>query len=407
MNNLNELSCFLESWVNGGTLPGAVLGLYNSAGKELFYHECCNSNTAVKRYERSTIFRIYSMTKPITTIAIMKLIENGHISLDDEVSKWIPSFTNSTVLIGGTLENPITEPISTKMTIRHLLTHTSGISYGIFNSKTLHDQLLQNSVPNNDWQNWFQNTDLETLSENVAHSPLCFQPGTKFHYGLSIDILGRIIEVVSKMSLREYFLNEILGPLDMIDTDFFVPEDKFSRLADCYDATSSFGFQPSSHPERQRERCPTFLSGGGGLVSTLNDLSHFVNCLLNKGSYNGNQIISRESCELMMTNQLPHDLNMVDMAFEMGFSEFYGGGCGFGFGGYVITDPVVAKGGSLSGRGEYGWGGVGSTFFYVDPEKDLAMIFLTQLIPSSSNPIRAQLRWLSHHIISSNSSSNT
>lgn len=389
---------WLKGWVGGDNLPGAIVGVYNKKGEEICI---CNVQPKTQsNYDRKTIYRIYSMTKPITTVAAMILIDRGLLSVEDEVSKYIPSFGKSTVYVNGSVESPATEPLKTSIRIYHLLTHTSGISYGIFSNHVC-DQILRNNV-GLDTINWFRNTPLDKLCDHFASTPLHFQPGTHFLYGFNTDILGRIIEIITGMTLRDFFMKEIFEPLKMLDTDFYVPEDKIDRLANCYEFSGQFNYIPSTSGERDRSKNPSWYSGGGGLVSTLDDYAIFAIMMLNKGEFNGVRIVSAKSVENMTTNHLPDGKTTFDMEFENSFSESSGPGIGFGYGVYVLTDPKVAKGTEMSGVGEYGWGGVASTTFYVDPEKEITAILLTQLIPSSTYRFRSQFRWLTHNLISNN-----
>lgn len=392
-----SLKDWMASWVEVGSFPGLTVGVYNEKNEELFYHSVSNENA----YNRDTLYRIYSMTKPITTVGLLILLERGLVSLDDEVSKFIPAFSKTQVLTGGTVDNFTTEPLKTPLKIIHLLTHTSGISYAIFGN-LLGDQLLKKNI-GNDYVNWFHSTPLETLVDKIAESHLIFQPGTHFHYGLSTDVVGRIIEVISGETLDNFMLKEIFQPLQMNETFFQVPEDKVLRLAECYEVTTGHRYKVSENPERDRVSKPIILAGGGGLVSTLADYSKFACTLLNKGIIGNDpnrRLLREETVALMGRNHLINDGNLLDMSFDKGFSEAYGPGLGFGLGVSVIKDPTVVKGGSLASAGEYGWGGVAATSFTIDPMKKVTIIWMTQMIPGAvAYPIRAQARWLVHRWI--------
>lgn len=394
----NHLKTWLQSWVESESIPGGILGIFDKEGKELFYSASSKFGQPNEEYRRDTIFRIYSMTKPITSIAALILIERNVISIDDEVSKYIPSFQNATVYVSGPAENPVTEPLKKPLTIFNLLTHTSGFTYGFFGNNVC-DQILKNNV-GEDYKSWFHNTPIDVLCDKIAESPLCFQPGTHFHYGLSTDVLGRIIEIASGVSLADFFQKEIFIPLGMLDTGFKVPTEKLNRLAEIYELAPGQGYKPSLNEERDRAHDPVFYAGGGGLVSTLDDYAKFACCLLRKGKYSNGQLISEDLIEKMTTNLFPDEKELVDMSYDQGFSEVFGPGFGFGLGVSILTDPSRAKGGCLSGKGEYGWGGVAATSFLNDPEKGITAIFLTQLIAGAAvYPVRAQIRWLSHWLI--------
>ena len=398
---VESLKHWIDAWVEGGTFPGLMVGIYNNESKEIFYH--AHDNGATKKYTKDTLFRIYSMTKPITTVGILILLERGLISLDDPVSKYIPAFENIAVLTGGTVDNFTTEPCQTPLKVIHLLTHTSGISYGFFGN-TLNDQLIRKNV-GEDFKHWFHFTSLADLCEGIAKSQLAFQPGTKYLYGLNTDVLGYIIEIISGMKLDEFMEKEIFNPLGMKDTTFQVTPENSSRLADIYDVAPGQGFKISENPERDRLHSPILLAGGGGLVSTMEDYARFAVCLLNKGLLAPNdtkRLLKEETVDLMAQNHLQNDSNLAEMSYDIAFSEAFGPGFGFGLGVSVIKDPKLVKGGSLSSAGEYGWGGVAGTSFFIDYGQKFTAILLTQLIPGASvYPIRSQVRWLSHSLVQS------
>ena len=393
---VEQAQLWLESWVQCGSIPGALLSIFDSNGRQLFYHESSSTNNADK-YDASSIFRVYSMTKPVTCFALMILVDRGIISVDDEVGKWIPSFHKCSVLTGGTIDEPLTEPLKEPMKIYHLLTHTSGISYGIF-SNSLGDQLLCRNFGASNVKVWCETLSLSDLCDAIAKTPLCFQPGSKFLYGWSIDVVGHILEIASGLTLDEFFKKEIFEPLEMNDTEFYLDETKISRLVNCYE---KFGptYRLSSNCERDRSKPKRLLGGGMSLVSTITDYEKFSRCLLNKGVYKGLRIVSEDVLNKMLTSQLPGNVEISHMAFDSSFSELLGDGYGFGYGGYVLQNPSRGFGESLSGVGCYGWGGVASTFFFIDPVYKISVIFMTQLIPSNAYPIRPQIRWITHKLL--------
>lgn len=396
-SKFDKIKCWLDTWVNSGAFPHAIVSVHHK-GNEVFFHAASGSGTA-SQVNRDTIFRIYSMTKPITGLGIIILMERGLLAVDDFVEKYLVEFSGQPVYASGDAESIKSVPLSEKLRIHHLLTHTSGITYALFGNHPC-DTLIRQAVPNDDFRNLFCNTNLEDLSKYVASVPLCFQPGTKFHYGLSTDILGLIIEKVSGKSLDEFFKSEIFEPLGMQDTSFVIPPEKAHRLAECYEATSSFGVKVSTGVERNRLEPRPLLSGGGGLVSTIDDYALFAKFLLKKGlTENGRRLVRSSSIEKMTTNHLPPGEDLGSFAFDKSFSEAYGNGIGFGYCMSVVTNPSIAAGAGLSGVGEFGWGGVASTFFFIDPVNDLISILMTQLIPSSKYPIRQQLRWLAHWLV--------
>jgi CubicO group peptidase (beta-lactamase class C family) len=400
-----HLKSWIDTWVASQSIPGMMVGIFDRDGKELFYHAADNSHRNkphtpdhnMKAYTRDTLFRIYSMTKPITTVAAMILLERGLLSLDDELSKYIPSFQHVQVFVRGTVEEPVTESLQVPITIQHLLSHTSGITYGFFGA-TVPDLILRKNN-GEDYKHWFHFTELSELCEQVAKTPLLFQPGKHFHYGLGTDILGRVIEIVSGNSLDVFFQEEIFNRLEMFDTFFQVPEDKVHRLAEVFEVAIGQSYSVSKNPERDRLSKPILLTGGGGLVSTLDDYAKFSCMLLNQGAYNGVRVLKEETVKMMTVNHLAHDGDLAQLSYDHSFSEVVGPGYGFGYGFSVLRDPTVGKGCELSGKGEYGWGGVAGTNFHNDPENNLSIIFLTSMIPGAAvYPIRAQLRYLGHWI---------
>lgn len=403
-SRLEAIKTLVDTWVYGNTHPGAVVGIYDEHGKELFYHERNSTKPGFTEgenavgFNRESIFRVYSMTKPVTGVAAMILIERGVLSLQDEVSKWIPAFKDTQVYVSGDADNVVTEPIKEPLTLYHLMTHTSGIVYALF-GQTPSDKILAKNI-GPDLLQGMRNTTLSDLAHAVAKSPLKFQPGSGFEYGLNLDILGYIIELASGLPLDEFLHKEVFTPLGMVDTDFFCPPEKMHRLAKCYEVTPGMGFKRSLHPTRNElwGEKPINLAGGGGLVSTIGDYAKFTTCLLNHGAIVGTdrRILSAESVAHMTRNVLPNNADIHDLARSPGFLEVDGGGFGFGLSMYVLTNPQMAQGGILSGHGEYGWGGFASTAFFVDPVYKFSSILMTQLTPSNAYPIRAHLRYLSH-----------
>lgn len=356
-----------------------------------------------RKIARDTIFRIYSMSKPVTGVAALILMERGQLSLEDPIEKWIPAFSKGLqVYVSGESDSLVTEPANRSVTIKDLMCHTSGFTYAIFGTHPCDKILLEHLK--HDFASWFRNTSLEQLCEALANTPLSFQPGTSWHYGFSTDVLGYVVERVSGMSLRDFFQREIFGPLGMCDTDFYVPAEKIERLATCYDLKGpNHGFSASTSIERDRSVTPAMHSGGGGLVSTIDDYMLFSRMLLNGGTLNGNRLLQPETVLSMHSNHLPSGKDVSEMSFVNGFSETFGPGVGFGLTVSSVTDPETGKGCGLSGVGEYGWGGAASTWFQIDPLHNIAVVYMTQAIPSSLLPMRSHLRWLAHWVVADGS----
>lgn len=398
--NAQAFKDWMQGWVESGAIPGFTVGIFDENNEEIFSH-CCSHED---KYRNDSLFRIYSMTKPITSVGILMLMERGLLSLEDEVAKFIPSFSQIQVIVGGSVEAIVTEPLSRPLKIIHLLTHTSGISYGIF-GQSLPDKVLVANL-GADILNFMAFTPLEELCERIAKSHLAFQPGTQFQYGFNTDVLGRIIEVVSGLDLEEFLQREILRPLGMSDTTFRVPEEKLHRLAEIYDPAQGLGLKLNRSPEVDRSSKRVFLSGGAGLVSSLADYAKFANLLLQKGKVVRDgavvcQLLRPETVDLMIANHLPDDGDIFDLGFDKAFLEsIHSRGFGFGLGVSVLRDPSKVKGSALASIGEYGWTGMAGTIFFNDPQRRISVVLLTQLIRGNEvYPIKQQLRWFSRHIL--------
>ena len=322
-----------------------------------------------KPMKRDTIFRFYSMSKPITSVAAMILYEQGKIRLDDPMSKYIPQFTAQKVVTDPDDEQITVVPAEREMTVRDLMRHTSGLTYGIFGNTSI-DKLYRSSV-----QLGGARTTLEDMTKNVAKIPLLYQPGTKWHYSVSTDVLGRVVEVASGQSLDTFFAEHIFKPLGMKDTAFHVPAEKMDRFATNYGPNPQGGLQPIDRPETTRyANKPTFLSGGGGLVSTASDYMRFCLMLLNNGKLGDTRLLKGETVRMITRNQLPKQ------AYPIGSGGRAGVGFGLGFS--VRVEPSDEA--PASRVGEYGWGGMASTHFWISPHDEIAVVVLTQHVPYSN-----------------------
>jgi CubicO group peptidase (beta-lactamase class C family) len=334
-----------------------------------------------------TLFRIYSMTKPITSVAAMMLYEEGAFELKDPVHRYIDSFRRQRVYRSGSSQSPVTVPATEPVRMWHLLTHTSGLTYGFHYTHPV-DAMYR--AAGFEWGSP-PTHDLAASCDVWASMPLLFEPGTEWNYSVSTDVLGRVIEVISGQSLDAFFAERIFGPLGMTDTAFWVGEPDHDRLAMLYVAgpersavrAESFGAAARSEP--------VMLSGGGGLVSTAHDYHRFTQMLLRQGELDGVRLLGGRTVDFMTRNHLPggRDLEAVGRPL---FAETTFEGIGFGLGFSVTQDPVANK--VLSNAGSFAWGGAASTAFWVDPGEDLTALFFTQLLPSSTHPIRPQLSQL-------------
>lgn len=340
--------------------------------------------------ERDTIFRIYSMTKPITSLALMMLYEEGHFQLNHPVSRYIPSFKKLRVWAGGTAEKYETVECEREMTIRDLLTHTSGLTYGFMQEHPV-DALYRKAGI--EGANTVELTLKETV-EAIAELPLLFSPGQYWNYSVSTDVCGYLVEVLSGRSLDEFLAARIFAPLGMVDTGFFVPKEKLGRFATNYfrnPVTKKSGIMDMGDETSSYAQPPRFLSGGGGLTSTMTDYYRFCQMLLNGGELDGVRICSPKTIEFMTMNHLPGGQTMKKMS-RSAFSELAAEGAGFGLGFQVTLDPAEAQ--HIGSPGNFSWGGAASTYFWIDPEEDLIAIFMTQLYPSSTYPFRPQYQQL-------------
>ncbi|MDH6462801.1 CubicO group peptidase (beta-lactamase class C family) [Micromonospora sp. A200] len=338
--------------------------------------------------ERDTLWRIYSMTKPITSVAAMMLWEEGHFELNDPISRWLPEFADVRVFDKGSALKPYTVPAIEPIRVWHLLTHTSGLTYGFAQSSVV-DALYRAAgydlgVP--------AGLDLAGASAGMARLPLMFQPGTGWNYGVSTDVLGRLVEVVSGQRLDAFFTERILTPLGMTDTRWWVDEPDAKRLAALY--TPHPGTGQAVRVDRIGAAAlnrPDCLSGGGGLVSTAADYHRFTQLLLRGGELGGVRLLAPRTVRYMTRNHLPGGGDLASFEPE-GFAETVLDGIGFGLGFAVVQDPVPAR--VPSSVGEYYWGGLASTAFWVDPVEEVTALLFTQLMPSSTYPLRSQLRQL-------------
>ncbi len=337
-----------------------------------------------KPMAEDTIFRIYSMTKPITSVALMMLYEHGHFQLDDPVHKYIPEWRNLRVYQLGNHPNWLTAPCERPMSIRDLFTHMSGLTYG-FMERTNVDRAYRRLGIGREGQK-----DLREMIETLAEVPLEFSPGTRWNYSVSTDVLGYLIEVISGMPLDEYFRTELFEPLGMIDTGFEVPADRLDRFAANYSRGPDKGIRLEDDPaDSSYGKKVTFFSGGGGLVSTAADYLRFCRMLANGGALDGVRILGRKTLELMTMNHLPGGQDLTDLAFGT-FAETTYEGVGFGLGFSVAIDPAKAQ--IVGSPGEFAWGGAASTAFWIDPSEELIVIFMTQFMPSGTFNFRGQLK---------------
>lgn len=334
--------------------------------------------------QEDTIFRIYSMTKPVTSVALMSLVEEGHLAISDPVHRFIPEWRDLRVFAQGNHPHFLTTPCDRAMTVKDLLTHTSGLTYGFMERTNVDAAYRKLAIGDRK-----EGATLANMMHDLAGLPLEFSPGTAWNYSVATDVLGHIVEVVSGQSYDAFLRERIFGPLDMRDTGFQVPREDVGRFAANYARRRNKSLKLEDDPRTSvYTRDVTFFSGGGGLVSTGRDYMRFCQMLLNGGELDGARILGRKTIDWMTMNHLPGNAELSDLAVGR-FAETPYDGRGFGLGFSVTTDPSRSV--TLGSAGEYAWGGAASTIFWVDPVEDLTVVFLTQLMPSATFDFRGQL----------------
>ena len=378
---LSRLDVVMQGYVDGGRLAGIVTMLARRGQVFHFQPFGLMDIQTSRPVERDTIFRIYSMTKPITSVAVMMLYEAGNFHLDDPVSEFIPELSDLKVFAGMGQTGPRLVDQARPISIRHLLTHTSGLSYGFHQDSPVEQMYRDAKLSDPD-------SNLQAFVEKLAQLPLVSQPGTYWRYSVATDVLGRVVEVVSGQPFDRYLKEMVFAPLGMDDTAFYVPEEKLDRLASIYGPSSDHGIRELDTPGVNRyKRAHTMFSGGGGLVSTASDYMRFCQMMLNGGTLDGVRLLGPKTVELMSINHLPDELMPYSVS-ETGAEGTQG--CGFGLGFSVVMD--LAQHGVIGSEGIYSWGGAASTLFWIDPKEELIAILMTQFMPSGHNPIRREFQ---------------
>jgi CubicO group peptidase (beta-lactamase class C family) len=392
-DRLHRLDDNFARYVDDGRLSGWLLAVSRHGKLVHVSHYGHRDKEAGLEVTPDTLWRIYSMTKPITSVAAMMLYEEGRFELTDPVSKFIPAFKEMRVFTGGSDQRPVTVPATEPVRIHHLLTHTSGLTYGFHRTHPVDGMYRAAGFELGDPPG----VTLAEACDIWASLPLLFQPGAEWNYSVATDVLGRVVEVASGQSLDEFFAQRILEPLGMTDTSFGARPDDLPRLAALYGrgavdgkATRMDGLGAAARKK------PLMLSGGGGLVSTAGDYHRFMQMLLPRedspaGELDGVRLLSPRTVAYMARNHLPGNQDLATFGRPLN-AESPQAGTGFGLGFAVIIDPARLK--VVCSDGELSWGGAASTTFWLDPAEELTVSFFTQLIPSSSHPLRPQLRQL-------------
>ena len=393
---LNLLKPWMQRYIDERKYPGSSILIYLN-GKEVFYHEAGYRDIARElKFQRDTVVRLYSMTKPVTSVALMMLVEKGLCHLDAPVSEFLPAFSDTRYLVEKASSLEQTESCASP-TLHHLLTHTSGLTYG-FNDGLVPNLMLEKNLNFSP-----ENRDLAEVCDIVALLPLCFKPGNKWEYSVSIDILGRVVEILSGQSLADFFYEEIFLPLNMLATGFRFKEPYKGRVAALYkpsidniqhkNPVSSFSSNLLMVDEELGSPFwdTNMYSGGGGLVGTINDYMRFVEFLRTGETTFEERLLSPKTLDFMMRNHLKGDIASMG---PKSFMEQPMEGMGFAIGGATVLDPALAR--TPGNIGDFSWGGMASTFFWIDRKSNLSVVFFTQLLPSSSFPSRSQLKAIIH-----------
>lgn len=362
---LQRINDAIRRFVDGGKIAGAVT-LVARQGKVAHFEAAGQMDLEARRpMERDAIFRIASMTKPLTATAVLMLFEEGRFLLDDPVAEFLPEFGHTKVFLRETARGPEVTDLERPITIRHLLTQTSGLTYDFYPDDPVSRIYVKEQIERRD----------ETLAEKVrrvAALPLVHQPGVRWTYGFSYDVLGRLVEVISGEPFDAFLRQKIFAPLEMIDTGFSVPAEDLGRLAPIYAPDGRGGLKRYEH------RPTRFLSGGGGLVSTAADYGRFCQTLLNGGVLASTRLLGRKTVELMTANHWARDKSTYPPSFPVL------NGYGFGLGVRTLVD--VAQSGLPSSLGEYGWGGAHGTYFWIDPREQLFGVLMVQITPLTFRP---------------------
>ncbi|MFD9316513.1 serine hydrolase domain-containing protein [Streptomyces sp. NPDC057456] len=388
---LDRLDQHVAHFVDEGRLPGFLVSVSRGGRVAHLTAHGHRDIAAGLPVEADTLYRIYSMTKPVTSVAALILVEEGRLRLDDPVADHLPAFADQRVYTGGSGADLTTRPVGQPLLVRHLMTHTAGLTFAFYHCHPV-DALyreagLESAV--------LPGSDLAGTVEAYARLPLQFEPGTQWNYSVATNVLGRIIEVVSGRPLDEFIAERIFRPLGMPDAGFQVTDEQAGRLAELYGDADSGGIERI--PGLPLFGRPRFLSGSGGMVATAYDIHRFSELLRRRGELDGVRLLQPETVDLMTRNHLPGGVDLRTLGSRPAHDEPGNDGVGFGLGVSVVTDPSRTQ--APSGLGTYGWSGVATTTFWVDPSRDLTVQFLTQLRPKRSLKLYPELKRLVHEAI--------
>jgi CubicO group peptidase (beta-lactamase class C family) len=384
-DRLERIPAFLKAkYLDSGRFPHAALLV--GRGDEIALLSLQGEARPGAPLAEDTIYRIASMTKPITSVVFMQLVEEGKVALSHSVASFLPEFRNVGVFQAGGGNTPfVTRRPATEMKMIDLLRHTSGLTYGFQERSPVDAAYRRLKI-----DDFSSSRTLDEFVGALGELPLEFDPGTSWNYSVSTDVLGAVIQRIENKPLAEVFEERLFGPLGMTDTHFRVPDDKMHRIADCFAYHPKGKMQPFDGGQDSRwTRDGRMPSGGGGLASTIGDYHRFCRMLVNGGALDGIQILSPKTLDLMTANHLPGGGDLTQHSKSL-FSEAENAGVGFGLGFACNMDPAATM---MPGSvGEFYWGGMFSTAFFVDPVEDITMVFMTQLMPSSTYPVRRELK---------------
>ncbi|EGX59044.1 hypothetical protein SZN_14888 [Streptomyces zinciresistens K42] len=383
---LDRLDRHLARCVTEGRLPGYLVSVARGGRVAHLTTHGRRDVAAGLPVEADTLWRIYSMTKPVTSVAALLLVEEGRLSLDDPVARHLPGFARPRVHVSGSGDTLVTRPADGPMTVRHLMTHTAGLTFASYHAHPVdalyRDAGLDSAV--------LPGSDLAGTVDAYARLPLQFEPGTQWNYSVAANVLGRIVEVVSGQPLDTFFAERILGPLGMTDAGFQVSDRQADRLAELYGENEDGGIAPvAGLPLRGR---PRLLSGSGGLVASAHDVHRFMEMLRRRGELDGVRLLSPATVDLMTSNRLPGGADLRAFGSRPAHDEPGNDGTGFGLGVSVVIDPARTRVPTVLGA--YGWSGVATTTFWVDPRNDLTVQFMTQVRPRGSHTVYQDLKRL-------------
>ena len=388
---LDRLDQHFAHYVDDGRLPGYLVAVARGGRVAHLTTHGLRDVAAGLPVEADTLWRIYSMTKPVTSVAALILVEEGRLSLDDPVARHLPAFSDPQVYESGSGAGLRTRPAAQPLLIRHLLTHTAGLTFAFYHNHPV-DALYREAGLDSAV---LPGSDLAGTVDAYARLPLQFEPGTQWNYSVATNVLGRVIEVVSGQPLDVFFAERVLGPLGMTDAGFCVTDEQAPRLSELYGETDAGGIEPiAGLPLRGR---PRFLSGSGGMVASAYDVHRFMELLRRRGELDGVRLLAPETVDRMTRNQLPGGADLRAFGSRPAHDEPGNDGVGFGFGVSVVIDPDRTQ--APSGPGTFGWSGVATTTFWVDPGRDLTVQFMTQVRPKSSLRLFPDLKRMVHEAV--------